>query len=925
MQAVYKNWYLPIYKKHPVLLYCFFYTFACALTFFLCFFWFYKERKSFMWNVDGLYTHYNFLAYMGEYLRELFHNIVNGNFVLPAWDFSFGYGSDIITTLYARFGDPLNYLSVFFSREQTELLHDFMAVLRIYLAGASFSIYCFYHKRSKFSTLVGALIYCFCGLVLWVGLRHLYFMTPMMYFPLLVLGAEKIIKKEKPVLFTGMIFLSALSNFYFFYMMSILVVVFTVIYYFWNEKGITVKKFFGLLGKYVLYYAIGLGLAMFLFLPVVITYLNNARLDSSYEGSVVLRSLSYYLEFLVRWFSQGSEYGEATGYSVLAVICVVALFLMRRKFTELKIKFIVLTIFLLLPIFGYMFNGFGYVTNRWMFAYSFLIGYICTTMVPHLRGVLCQRKSRQILAIVCGIITAWCFLFPLLSTQTFLAATALLTACAFLLCMMLKAHRPLYNQIIIFVLCIVTLWANGSYRYSPFKENYISEYVDYGTANDLLMNTPSSVLQEVEDTSFFRTDENDAKYNTSIAQGYAGLSFYTSLLDQHVDSFHKLLGVNNLPAATIYNYKGVDKRTFLEALLSTKYYATTNDDWAIPYGFYKKYSNDSYSLYENLNFLPLGFTYDSYMTEETFKNLNLSERQEALIETVVLDDEIEGFAQASPVFTSQKPAYGLVPGDGVEIKENSFIVTKPYADITFNYAGLPDSETYLQISGLNIETYAPKDIYLMGNPEEDDYVGAEEAKYRDKTSYITLKLESDNYSNSYKYRTTADNYYGGVHDYFMNMGYSANGTTWCKLTFSTPGVYSFDELAIVCQPMGTLSGYVNARKTNTLENTVVTKNSIDGTIYLETDKILYLSVPNNGGWTVYVDGAKAKHYTGNIMGIAVPLTAGNHTVHLSYETPGLRAGAIISLATFVLCVTGNIIYWGMKKYKKKGIKNHAEN
>ena len=44
---------------------------------------------------------------------------------------------------------------------QRELLHDFLAVLRIYLAGLSFSAYCFYHKRDRYSTLIGSLIYCF--------------------------------------------------------------------------------------------------------------------------------------------------------------------------------------------------------------------------------------------------------------------------------------------------------------------------------------------------------------------------------------------------------------------------------------------------------------------------------------------------------------------------------------------------------------------------------------------------------------------------------------------------------------------------------------------------------------------------------------------------------------------------------------------
>ncbi len=49
-----KRWYKNYYIVYSALF---------ALTFFLCFFWFFRLGKSFIWYSDGLYTHYNFLAY----------------------------------------------------------------------------------------------------------------------------------------------------------------------------------------------------------------------------------------------------------------------------------------------------------------------------------------------------------------------------------------------------------------------------------------------------------------------------------------------------------------------------------------------------------------------------------------------------------------------------------------------------------------------------------------------------------------------------------------------------------------------------------------------------------------------------------------------------------------------------------------------
>ena len=54
-------------------------------------------------------------------------------------------------------------------------------------------------------------------------------MNPMIYFPFMILGMEKIIRKEKPYLFIVSAAVSAASNFYFFYIIVILAVVMTAL------------------------------------------------------------------------------------------------------------------------------------------------------------------------------------------------------------------------------------------------------------------------------------------------------------------------------------------------------------------------------------------------------------------------------------------------------------------------------------------------------------------------------------------------------------------------------------------------------------------------------------------------------------------------------------------------------------------------
>lgn len=92
--------------------------------------------QSFIQYGDTLKQHYPFLVYYGRWLRQAARCVLTGAAV-PTWDFSIGYGADIITTLsYYGLGDPLDLLAAFVPGRWTEQLLEGLIVLRLYLAGA---------------------------------------------------------------------------------------------------------------------------------------------------------------------------------------------------------------------------------------------------------------------------------------------------------------------------------------------------------------------------------------------------------------------------------------------------------------------------------------------------------------------------------------------------------------------------------------------------------------------------------------------------------------------------------------------------------------------------------------------------------------------------------------------------------------------
>ena len=77
----------------------------------------------------------------------------------------------------------------------------------------------------------------------------------------------------------------------------------------------------------------------------------------------------------------------------------------------------------------------------------------------------------------------------------------------------------------------------------------------------------------------------------------------------------------------------------------------------------------------------------------------------------------------------------------------------------------------------------------------------------------------------------------------------------------------------------------------------------EGTVSADADGILTTSVMNEQGWTLRVDGKKKEIYE-TVGGdfIAVPLSAGDHTIRLSFRPPGFIAGLILAVLAVLLLV-----------------------
>ena len=391
----------PLSDKQRMRRYYLLYTLLFSLVCCLVFFWYYTAGRTFVAFDDGWRQHYRALVYYGRYLRSMARELLyHHRIVFPEWDFALGEGSDILQSLhYYVIGDPFALFSVLFPSRFMWVCYDFIVLLRLYLAGIAFSCLCFYTRKNagRYAVMAGAIAYVFCYWGIFSACRHTFFLNPMLYFPMIVLGIEKIIRGEKPDLLIVSVFLAAVSNFFFFYLIVLMTVIYVavrLIAEYRSDVGSMLKTLLRIAGSSVL----GTMMGGVIVLPVAYDFLNDARMDSGHSLRLAY-SMYYYSKFPGLFFSGGGGYWSCLGYSAPVIPAVFLLFLRKKRHRALKVFFLIGLVILLIPALGQILNGMSYKSNRWTWAFALLCAYILVLMWPELMDLPAKDARKLALAL----------------------------------------------------------------------------------------------------------------------------------------------------------------------------------------------------------------------------------------------------------------------------------------------------------------------------------------------------------------------------------------------------------------------------------------------------------------------------------------------------------------------------------------------
>ncbi|MBP3222383.1 MAG: YfhO family protein [Actinomycetaceae bacterium] len=884
------------------------YTVSFAAIAPLIFLTFWKRSISLIEHGDAWRQHTQALAYTGIYLRDLAHSWLHGNFSLPTFSTSFGYGSDVFTTLqYYTIGDPLTLLSIFVSPEHTEGLYAFLLILRFYLAGLSFALTIRYLRNTNLTGIIlGSLAYAFSGWMLAAPLMHPYFANPLIYFPLVILGIEKAIREKKYVLLLGAITMSAIVNFYFFFMIALLTVTYVIvrltalgIQHSWKESGhyllrITATSILSLL------------LAAVFLLPIVISFLSSSRTQMPVDMSFLYHNGYYkkvYLEFVSLSTSPAGKYAYVY-VSPLALLATLWLFVRRRAHWIERVLLFIAGIFFTFPFFGSLFNGMSYPTNRWSWVWAFLAAYLICVFWDEVWTA--PRTEIRNLAILSGgyILIASVILHQNHWLKTFDVSTgfSFLIACIALLFYYKSGGSQLAAKTLLTLTTISAVVLTSYWRYEQADKTFIQ----HGLWKENLTSSDASVVSRhanIHNNKLARFETYPIEYaqsNTSILHGVSSSGFYWSIDSTNAREFYDSLGINS---RLTYMRDGVDARSYLNAFLGIHYRiddiekVRLSGDKLID-TYTDPYLKRDLGVFENATKLPLGFTYSSITSHEDFEKLSLTEREELLLHSAVMNNNNTKLTYHKPHFGAHKIPYSLEPTtDSIHISDSSIETKKKNQEFILHLNSPSVGETHVEFKGMDV-------THIANKKGHQNFKASFNCKEKDLDP-VTLT-----------YLTRHAHWFENRKNYLLNSGVCEKGIDSIRISIENAGKMNFDSLEVWNQPLEGFEEAVTHLSSESLENIDFhdlglsrTTNEITGDITVSERKILALTIPKTNGWTAYIDGKEQEILDANLMWMGLELAPGHHDIRLVYHTPGLQLGAAISGTTAL----GLTIYWIIRR------------
>ena len=630
----------------------------CALTAALFFLPFYL--------IDGGFFHYagdfnsqqiSFYRYMNGFVKGAGYPDSAFTTVRNTFSWATDLGSGVMNAYsFYLYGSPFFWFSLLFPQNWLPYLMVPLLVLKFAVAGGGAYLYLRRYVKNIDYAVLGAVLYAFSGFTVYnVFFNH--FVDVVALFPYLLWALDEAIYENRHGLFAFWVAVNLLNNYFFFVGQVIFLCIYFVCKLTAKDFRLTGRKFGHLLWESVL----GVAMGCLLLFPAVLSLLQNPRtIDlSSGWGFLTYAKVQQYLAILLSWilppdspyltsvWSEGViKWTSMTAYLPLCSLAGAMAYWRSRKADSKKRIVAVCAVCALVPVLNsafYALNSSYYA--RWYYMPTLILAAMTVNALedPEVdldapaRGIGWIMLATLVFAVVpVRDDTTGTWSFGVLKNPgqffTVLGFGLLGLALYRYLCGIWRQNSRFAQRMTAAVLVFACVFAMVHIGIGKFGQWYTdSDLVEQDTNALLLKND----LPEGD----YRIDTYKIHDNIGMWLDKSCLQYFGSTAAPSILSFYPGLGVKrdvrSEPEITNYALRGL---LSVEYLITTPEKRESFEDEADE-GWTYLADMDGYTLYHNDNYVPMGFTYDYYVTEATYEASIKTLRSNLLLRALVLEDE----------------------------------------------------------------------------------------------------------------------------------------------------------------------------------------------------------------------------------------------------------------------------------------------
>lgn len=264
------------------------------------------------------------------------------------YDWFAGCGMGDISTLGYFVFSPFNLFFFFVRRDCVAESMSFFLALKVMIMALTMNLYIRkkYPGLSAFYKVTAGVIYALGGYVIQYY-TNIFFLDSLAIFPLVMIGLDNMLKRNKPYGYLFWLSLSYLINIYFGYMISLYIIVHTMAYLLFECEKRDIKRTVATLGIYTL---LALAISAVLVMPMAVKTLMSTRIEMSkkmgYFDIISTAFCSFWGNKMVMFF--GTELG---------IVSIAYMFICTRvtgKDKKLFYSYLFRLVFLMIP---FMYEG----------------------------------------------------------------------------------------------------------------------------------------------------------------------------------------------------------------------------------------------------------------------------------------------------------------------------------------------------------------------------------------------------------------------------------------------------------------------------------------------------------------------------------------------------------------------------------------